>query len=110
MNAAAALVLIAAAAFAMPPPGSDGAEFRNAAVALGKGIDAARTGGMSEAELESWTQRTRELRRRAEATRESLEAAAGEDEAALERLFRSPAWAGYGFTIAATEGLLRPHA
>lgn len=102
MSVTATLLLVAATAFTMPPVGGDGAEFRAAAVTLGKGIDVARTNGMSEADLESWRARTRELKHRAVATRESLEAAAGEDEAALERLFRSPAWAGYGFTVAAT--------
>lgn len=101
MSAAATLLLVAATTFMMPPAGSDGGEFRNAAVTLGKDIDAARTTGMTEADLDLWAARILELRRRAVATREGLEAAAGEDEAALERLFRSPAWTGYGFTVAA---------
>ena len=96
------LMLAAGADLTIPEEGAPGREFRAAAVALGKHVDVARSRGMTRETLQQWSDTTAELRRRTLATRRSLEAAAGEDELALERLFRSSPWSELGFTLAAT--------
>lgn len=80
----------------------NGAQLRAAAVELGKQIDAARAEDKSSATVERWLRASRALDQRAREARQHAEGAAGENEQALERLYRSSNWAGLNFALAAS--------
>lgn len=80
----------------------NGAQLRAAAVELGQQIDAARAQNNSSATVEHWLRACRTLDQRARQARQLVEATAGENEQALERLYRSSNWAGLNFALAAS--------
>ncbi len=82
--------------------GVSGEELRSAAVALGEQIDAARNRGKTSESVERWLLACKDLDRRARGARQLAEAAAGENERALERLYRSASWGGLNFALAAS--------
>jgi hypothetical protein len=79
-----------------------GEELRSAAVELGQQIDAARTEGNTSESVEHWLRECKALDQRAREARQGAEAAAGENEQALERLYRSSSWGGLNFALAAS--------
>lgn len=68
---------------------------------LGQAIDGVRYGKATIAQLATMREITRALRSRTNARLKALEAAAGEDEAALETLYRSIDWDDLSFALAA---------
>ncbi len=68
---------------------------------LGQTIDGVRDGKATVAQLTTMREITRNLRDRTTARVKALEAAAGEDEAALETLYRSVGWDDLSFALAA---------
>ena len=80
----------------------NGEELRAAAVELGQRIDAARSQGNSSEYVERWLLACKALDQRAREARQRAEAAAGENEQALERLYRSPNWGGLNFALVAS--------
>ena len=68
---------------------------------FGQAIDGVRNGRATIAQLTTMREITRKLRDRTEAHLKALEAGAGENEAALEALYRSMAWDDLSFALAA---------
>ncbi len=75
--------------------------FAAAARAYGAAVEAAREAGIGDDDLARLRVLTGELHERTRARIRDLEAAAGEDESALERLYRSSDWTALGFALAA---------
>jgi hypothetical protein len=75
-------------------------DLRQSAVELGAEVDRQR-GGATLAEIDALLARIDALGGRASHERHARELLAGEDEAALERLYRSPTWSDIGFARAA---------
>jgi hypothetical protein len=67
----------------------------------GQAVDGVRDGKATIEQLTTMREITRKLRERTDAHLRALEAAAGEDEAALETLYRSMAWDDLSFALAA---------
>ncbi|MGE0483103.1 MAG: hypothetical protein AB7Q81_03095 [Gammaproteobacteria bacterium] len=76
-------------------------EFARVANDVGPVIDEVRQSDASDAELKKLRGLLEEMRNQTEKRLSAMEAAAGEDEAALERLYRSQDWDDIGFSLAA---------
>ncbi|MCA8976901.1 MAG: hypothetical protein KDC98_19415 [Planctomycetes bacterium] len=76
-------------------------EFARVANEVGPVIDEVRQSDASDAELKKLRDLLSAMRKQTEQRLSALEAAAGEDEAALERLYRSQDWDDISFSLAA---------
>ena len=95
------VLLWAVLAQPLPLEQTSGAEkLRKAAVALGVTVDRQRRDA-TLAEIDGLLTSVDALGRRADDQRKTRERQAGESEAALERLYRSPTWSNIGFARAA---------
>ena len=77
------------------------ADYRQQAIELGKQIDVARQQPLVPDAIDDWLARVDALAASVRSERLRREAAAGESELALERLYRSPTWSDIGFAQAA---------
>ena len=77
------------------------ADYRQQAIELGKQIDVARQQPLAPTAIDDWLARVDALAASVRSERLRREAAAGENELALERLYRSPTWSDIGFAQAA---------
>jgi hypothetical protein len=96
------LLVLCAQWVALDAAADEGEDLRAAAVQLGQDIDAARAQGNSAARVQRWLAASKALDERAREARRRAEAAADENEQALERLYRSSSWSGLNFALAAT--------
>ena len=96
------LLVLSAQLVALTAAADSGEELRSAAVQLGQDIDAARAQGNSVDVVERWLLASKALSERAREARRLGEAAAGENEQELERLYRSTSWSGLNFALAAS--------
>ena len=77
------------------------ADYREQAIDLGRQIDATRQQPLAPDAIADWLARVDALAASVRAERLRREAAAGENERKLERLYRSPMWSDIGFAQAA---------